>query len=139
MLKKSLLILIFSIQFVCFSQTKLASFFSDHMVLQQNEKVSLWGKDKSKTKINITTSWGEILSTKTDKTGSWIVKIQTPKAGGPYSIDIEGSEKIKLKDVFIGEVWFCAGQSNMDMPVKGFQNQPVNGSQEAILNSNNNL
>jgi sialate O-acetylesterase len=109
------------------------------MVLQQNEKVSLWGKDTSKTTIKILTSWGESISTKTDTSGNWILKIQTPKAGGPYNIAIEGSDKIKLTDVYIGEVWLCSGQSNMEMPVKGFRNQPILGSQEAILNGNNKL
>jgi sialate O-acetylesterase len=139
MFNKLLTILFLGIQTLAYSQTKLASFFSDHMVLQQNETVSIWGKDKSKTNIKIKTSWGESISTKTDKTGKWIVKIQTPKAGGPYSIDIKGSEAIKIDDVFIGEVWLCSGQSNMEMPVKGFLNLPVIGSQEAILNGNNNL
>ena len=139
MFKKNVFILFIGIQSIAFSQTKLASFFSDHMVLQQKEKVSLWGKDKAKKTIKITTSWGENISTKTDKTGKWIVKIQTPSAGGPYSIAIKGSDEIKLNDVQIGEVWLCSGQSNMQMPVKGFNNQPVLGSQEAILNGNNSL
>tara|TARA_B100000809_G_scaffold263627_1_gene317345 strand:- start:26867 stop:28267 length:1401 start_codon:yes stop_codon:yes gene_type:complete len=138
MFKRLLTILFIGIQTLTYSQTKLASFFSDHMVLQQNEKASLWGKDKPKQKIKIETSWGEIISTKTDKAGNWIVKVQTPKAGGPYTIEIEGSDKIKLNDVFIGEVWLCSGQSNMEMTVKGNRNQPINGSQEAILNGNNN-
>lgn len=139
MLKKLVTILFIGIQTLTYSQTKLASFFSDHMVLQQNEKVSLWGNDTSKTKIEIQTSWGENVSTKTDKTGNWIVKVQTPKAGGPYTITIKGSDTIKINDVYTGEVWLCSGQSNMEMPVKGFPNQPIIGSQEAILNGNNNL
>jgi len=138
MLKKTVLFLFIGIQTIAFSQTKLASFFSDHMVLQQNEKVSLWGKDKPKKKVTITASWGETETIKADKNGEWTLKIQTPTAGGPYSIDINGSDAIELKDVMIGEVWLCSGQSNMEMPVKGFLNQPVIGSQDAILNGNNN-
>ena len=120
------------------AQTKLASIFSEHMVLQQNQKVSIWGTDDSKETIEITTSWGESEKTKADKNGNWKLKIQTPKAGGPYSITVNGSKKIILKDIMIGEVWLCSGQSNMEMPVKGFNNQAINGSQEAILNSTNN-
>ncbi|WP_152286570.1 sialate O-acetylesterase [Flavicella marina] len=120
-----------------YSQTELASFFSDHMVLQQNENVSIWGTENPKKKITITSSWGETVSTKTDKNGEWNVKLKTPAAGGPYSIEINGSETLLLNDVMIGEVWLCSGQSNMEMPVKGFKNQPVNGSQDAILNGNN--
>ena len=139
MLKKALLILFIGVQTISFGQTTLASFFSDHMVLQQNMKVSIWGKDKPKTKINIQTSWGESIQIKTDKNGNWLDKIKTPIAGGPYTIKIKGSDTIELTDVYIGEVWLCSGQSNMEMPVKGYPNQPVNGSQEAILNGDNNL
>ena len=79
MLKKTVLFLFIGIQTIAFSQTKLASFFSDHMVLQQNEKVSLWGKDKPKKKVTITASWGETETIKADKNGEWTLKIQTPK------------------------------------------------------------
>ena len=138
MLKKISVFVLLCFQISLYSQTKLASFFSDHMVLQQNEKVTLWGKDKPKKKLKIEASWGESLSAKTDADGNWSVKIETPKAGGPYSIKIQGSDKITLNDILIGEVWLCSGQSNMEMPVKGLLNQPINGSQETILNGNNN-
>ena len=120
-----------------YSQTKLASFFSDHMVLQQNTAVSIWGKDKPKTTIKVVGNWGQKAKVKTDKQGNWKLKIQTPTAGGPYTLVIEGNQKILLKDVMIGEVWLCSGQSNMRMPIKGYTNQPINESQETILNSEN--
>ena len=138
MIKKISVFVLLCFQISLYSQTKLASFFSDHMVLQQNEKVSLWGNDKPNKKITVTASWGETETIKADKNGEWTLKIQTPIAGGPYTLDIEGSETIQLKDIMIGEVWLCSGQSNMEMPVKGFSNQPVIGSQDAILNGNNN-
>jgi sialate O-acetylesterase len=119
------------------AQTWLPSFFSNHMVLQQNEEVSIWGKDDPRTKITVTGSWGAEASVKADKNGKWEVKLQTISAGGPYTLTVQGSEKVLLEDILLGEVWFCSGQSNMEMPVKGFNNQPINGSNDFILNAKN--
>jgi sialate O-acetylesterase len=136
---KNILLGISILMFVQYTsaQTKLATIFSDHMVLQQNHDVAIWGTDKAKEKINIRTSWGVTEKVKTDKNGKWKLRVKTPSAGGPYNLTIEGTEKIDLKDIMIGEVWLCSGQSNMEMPVKGYNNQAINGSQEAILNSSN--
>ena len=120
------------------AQTTVFSLFQDNMVLQQQENVSIWGNDTAKTKIVVSGSWGETNNVITDKDGNWKLKLKTPSAGGPYNLTIQGTKNITLKDVMIGEVWLCSGQSNMEMPVKGFSNQPINGSQEAILNSTNN-
>jgi sialate O-acetylesterase len=120
-----------------FTQTWLPSFFSDNMVLQQNEEVSIWGKDDPGTNIQISASWGNEAQVKSDRDGLWKTKISTPEAGGPYTLSIKGSEVIVLNDVLCGEVWLCSGQSNMEMPIKGYGNQPVTGSNEAILHSGN--
>ncbi len=120
------------------AQTKLPSFFGDNMVLQQEQEVSIWGNDTSKTQITVTGSWGEEVNTKTNKNGEWRVKIATPKADNkPYTLTIKGSEKIVFNNVVLGEVWLCSGQSNMEMPIRGFPNSPINGSNEAILNAKN--
>jgi len=119
------------------AQTVLPSFFTDHMVLQRQTEASIWGTDDPKTGVTVRGSWGAEASAKTDRDGKWSVKLKTPEAGGPYSLTISGSNEIILNDVLIGEVWFASGQSNMEMPVKGFNNQPVTGSNEAILNGNN--
>ncbi len=119
------------------AQTKLPAFFGDGMVLQQKVDAAIWGNDTPFTKIYVHTGWNETEQTQTDHNGKWKVSIATPEAGGPYQIVIEGSQRIELKDVLIGEVWFCSGQSNMEMPLKGFPNQPIIGSNEAILNSEN--
>jgi sialate O-acetylesterase len=116
----------------------LPSFFSDKMVLQQNQKVFIWGTDIPCTTIKISASWGAEASTNAGSDGKWKTSIATPGAGGPYTVHITGSDEIILKDVMTGEVWLCSGQSNMEMPVKGFPNQFVTGSNEAILNSRNN-
>lgn len=85
--------------------------------------------------LRIAASWSQAAEVKADQTGKWKIKIATPKAGGPYNITVTGSSKISLNDVLIGEVWFCSGQSNMEMPLKGRVNEPTEGSNELILNS----
>ena len=119
------------------SQLRMPSFFSDGMVLQQNEDVYIWGSDLPDTKVQASASWGAQAVTRSDGAGKWRVKISTPPAGGPYTIRIRGSNEAGIKDVMTGEVWLCSGQSNMEMPVKGYNNQPVTGSNEAILFSGN--
>ena len=120
-----------------FSQTRLPAMFSDNMVLQQQQMVSVWGVDNPNAKITVRGSWGKNATAITDSKGQWKLKLQTPAAGGPYTVVIKGSKEVTLKNVLIGEVWFCSGQSNMEMPVKGYSNQPVIGSNETILNSSN--
>ena len=88
--------------------------------------------------VSVTTSWnGKRYSTKTSADGNWKLKVFTPQAGGPYEILISDGKVLKLKNVLIGEVWVCSGQSNMAMPVKGYKNLPIIGSSEAIAFSSN--
>jgi sialate O-acetylesterase len=132
----SLIVLVFS-SVLCFGQTKLPGFFSNNMVLQQDQQVSIWGEDKPGTKIKIKGSWGKDAQIVTGINGKWKTKLQTPKAGGPYELLVKGSKTITYQGVLIGEVWLCSGQSNMEMPMKGYNNQPIIGSNEAILGSTN--
>lgn len=120
-----------------YSQIHLPAFFSDNMVLQQQQLVSFWGTDKPGVKISVVGSWGKNARITADDNGHWKIKLQTPIAGGPYTVLVKGSNEVTLKNVLIGEVWLCSGQSNMEMPVKGYSNQPVIGSNETILNSVN--
>ncbi|KQR70938.1 sialate O-acetylesterase [Pedobacter sp. Leaf176] len=117
---------------------KPASIFTDHMVLQQQSNVAIWGWAKASAKVKIITSWNrKNYSVTADKDGKWKVKVATPAAGGPYEVELNDGEKLVLTDILIGEVWFCGGQSNMEMPMKGFKSQPIMGSNEAILKSTN--
>lgn len=123
---------------ICFSQTKMPSFFSDNMILQQQENVAIWGTDNPGTQIEIKTSWGVEKSIITQPDGKWQIKIQTNKASfESHEITVKGSSTITLKNVLIGEVWFCSGQSNMEMQMKGMNNAPINQSEEFINTSNN--
>ena len=137
LLKTLLLTLFLCIATVSFAQIELPAFFSDHMVLQQNSNVSIWGSDKPGSNIKIIGSWGAESTASVNSKGQWKLKINTPSYGGPYNLSIKGSNAVTLNNVLIGEVWLCSGQSNMEMPVKGFNNQPIDGSGEAILNSKN--
>ena len=117
---------------------KPASIFTDHMVLQQQSNVAIWGWAKASAKVKIITSWNKkSYSVTADQDGKWKVKVATPSAGGPYELELNDGEKLVLTDILIGEVWFCGGQSNMEMPMKGFKSQPIIGSNEAILKSAN--
>lgn len=121
-----------------FAEIKPASIFTDHMVLQQKAEVAVWGWAKKSSIVSLTASWDKKkYSVKSDGEGKWKLKIATPKAGGPYEMTITDGVALTLKDILIGEVWVCGGQSNMEMPMKGFKSQPILGSNEAILKSAN--
>ena len=102
------------------------------MVVQRDTEVAVWGHDAPGQKVRVRASWGAKVETKADGDGAWRVMVSTPQAGGPHQLTVRGSDEVGVSDVWSGEVWLCSGQSNMEMPVKGFTNQPVNGSQEAI-------
>lgn len=107
----------------CFAQTKLPRFFSDSMVLQRNTNAVIWGTDIANKKIIVSASWGKTDSVISDNAGKWKLQLQTPAAGGPFTLTASGSTTVLIKDIQIGEVWLCAGQSNMEMPMKGYLTQ----------------
>jgi len=116
----------------------LPSFFSDNMVLQQKTDAAIWGWANPNSTVQLTSSWNKKKYTvRSDAAGKWKLKISTPDAGGPYEITISDGEAVTIKNILIGEVWFCSGQSNMEMPMKGFRDQPIKGSNDAIFNSTN--
>ena len=124
--------------FVLSAKIFLPSFFSDNMVLQQKAEAAIWGWAKANTSVQLISSWNKKKYTvQSDVSGKWKLKISTPNAGGPFEITISDGEVVTLKNILIGEVWFCSGQSNMEMPMKGFRDQPIKGSNDAILTSTN--
>ena len=119
-------------------QISLPAIISSNMVLQQHTEVPLWGKARHSSALKVATSWDHAsYSTRVDADGSWRVMIKTPAAGGPYSITLDDGKPLVLSNVLIGEVWICSGQSNMEMPVKGFKNTPVLHSNELLLEADN--
>lgn len=125
------------------AQLSLPSIFSDKMVLQQGTNVALWGKSAPNKEVLIESSWNnKKYKVVAEKDSLWRVRIETPGASyKEYFVSItSGGKKIILDKVLIGEVWLCAGQSNMEQPMKGKQNQPIDGALKDIaLSSNNNL
>ena len=117
---------------------KLPYFFSDNMVLQQQTDAAIWGWAKAGSTVKVNTSWNKAsYRTKADANGKWKLKVKTVQAGGPYTITISDGEAVTLKNVLLGEVWLCSGQSNMEMPMKGFRDQPILGGNDAVFNSAN--
>ena len=118
------------------AKVTLPKMFSDGMVMQRETNANLWGTAKGSATVSITTSWdGKTYSVKAGKDGKWKTSVPTPKAGGPYRITLSDGEETVLDNILIGELWLCSGQSNMEMPMKGFQNQPVENAVEDILHS----
>ncbi len=137
---KSISLLIISLAISCGlrAEITLPAIFGDHMVLQQQTDAAIWGKATPNTTVKVTTSWdNKTYDTQSDGNGKWKIKMKTPIAGGPYELTISDGTTLKLSNVLIGEVWVCSGQSNMQMPMKGYRNQPILGSNEAIATSRN--
>ncbi len=117
LIKYSALLLIFSvITGNLLANVKLASPFGDHMVIQQNKMVPVWGTAAPGEKVTILFS-DQRKSAITGSDGSWRINLNKLKAGGPFTMTVTGSDSIVLRDVYAGEVWICSGQSNMDFTV----------------------
>ena len=112
----------------------LSHLFSDHAVLQQQTQAPVWGWGDPGKKVEVV--WdGQTYRTTVQADGSWRVSIPTGKADGTtYTLTVKsGKETLTVKDIVLGEVWICSGQSNMEMPISGFGFQEVEGATEAIM------
>ncbi len=127
-----LLLLLLSVEST-FAKILLPSILSDNMVLQQESEATIWGwTTATAEKITVIGSWNNEKVTVTAHQGIWSVSLKTPSYGGPYTVTIQGHENIVLKNVLIGEVWLCSGQSNMEWtPERGLLN-----AEEEIKNAN---
>ena len=119
---------------------KLPSIISDNMVLQQQADVSLWGWSTPGQTVTVTPSWSNVASTAiTDSNGKWHLRVPTPEASfTPYTIMVDdGTDKVTVDNVLVGEVWLASGQSNMEMPLRGFNTQPIQNAGRTIAYSGN--
>ncbi|MEP7229623.1 MAG: sialate O-acetylesterase [Ginsengibacter sp.] len=116
---------------------RLPAIIGSHMVLQQKSDVKIWGWCDPSEKIKITSDWDSIIDSAVGSAdGKWMITIKTPGAGGPHTLTINGSNKIVLEDVLVGEVWACSGQSNMEMSyswgVKQYSGDIENANNKSI-------
>lgn len=103
------------------SDIKLPSLIGDNMLLQQKTDARIWGKASPGQTIKISASWNVKGETKSAENGKWVVILPTPEAGGPYTVTVSARDTaITINNVLIGDVWFCSGQSNMEMPMAGW-------------------
>lgn len=111
-----------------FAEVKPHALFSDNAVLQQGVSVPVWGTANDGEKVTVKFEGQEVSTTA--QGGKWMVRLKPLKAGGPFTMTIAGENTIELKNVLVGEVWVCSGQSNMQWPVSASANP-----QETIANS----
>ncbi|MBF4472984.1 sialate O-acetylesterase [Flavobacterium sp. HJJ] len=112
-MKKILVILFIVNGFWANAYVKMPLVFSDGMVLQRNKPIPVWGWADANEKVQVQFN-KQTKSIIADKSGKWMVKLDTEKAGGPFELTISGNNKIVIKNVLVGEVWICSGQSNME-------------------------
>ncbi len=144
------------------AEIRLPQFFSDNMVLQQDTQCRLWGWADGGGVVTVVTSWDyKTYSAIVGSDGRFEVTFQTPVAGGPYDItikeqqspiahfsaaapaeadttkvadaDLYPTSSLLIENIMVGEVWICSGQSNMEMTMKGYKQQPVEGATEELL------
>ena len=120
------------------AEVKLPAFFSNGMVMQQQTQAALWGTASPEKTVKIITGWNhKSYSVKSDAKGNWRCSVATPAAGGPYVITFNDGKSTEIRDIWMGELWVCSGQSNMEMPMKGFKNQPVENANADVMKSKN--
>ena len=98
------------------AEVRLPKVFASHMVLQQEKPLAIWGWAEPKETVTVTLSTGS-QQVQANEHGEWKATLPAMKAGGPYTLTVNGSSKIEFEDVMIGEVWLCSGQSNMEMGI----------------------
>ncbi len=98
------------------ADVRLHPLFQDHMVLQRDAEVAIWGEADPGEAVTVRGSWSPARADATaDAEGRWSVRLPTGAAGGPYALTVEGNDTVRLDDVLLGDVWLCSGQSNMEM------------------------
>ncbi|WP_259069765.1 sialate O-acetylesterase [Mucilaginibacter sp. X4EP1] len=117
------------------AQLSTAKLFGNHMVLQRNQPVAVWGWNAKGARVTVDFN-GQKISTKTDEEGNWKVILRPMEAGGPYEMTISsGTQQLVYNEIMMGEVWICSGQSNMEFQLKnayGFKEEQKNAAHTTI-------
>ena len=100
-----------------FAEVRLPRVISDGMVMQRDAKVNVWGWAAANEKVTVRFH-DKVYTTTADAKGNWSITLPVMKAGGPYTMKVEGSNIIEVKNIMIGDVWICSGQSNMALPME---------------------
>jgi sialate O-acetylesterase len=134
--------LLFFTTLSAFAEVRLPKLWSDHAVLQRDRPIHVWGWGEVGERVTVTlhaTTLGakpkadDAASATADSLGHWSLYLQPHAAGGgPYTLAVSGTSTITLNDLLIGDLWVASGQSNMEMPLSGFQGSAVlkNGAEE---------
>jgi sialate O-acetylesterase len=110
---------------------RLPRVIGDHMVLQRDQPIHIWGWATAGE--NIVVTLGQVQrSVQADQSGNWAVDLPPMKAGGPFKMTIEGGNLIELDDILIGDLWVASGQSNMELPLGGTPQAKVNNAEQEI-------
>ncbi len=117
MKKQLTLVLILFLSVYSYSNVRLPRLISDNMVLQREKPITIWGWANAGEKVTVQFN-KQTKSTKTDKSGKWLVTLSAEQAGGPFVMTVKGKNTITINNILVGEVWVCSGQSNMEWPVR---------------------
>ena len=107
--------------FLAQAAVQLPKIFSDHMMLQRDRPIKVWGWADKKEKVTVRLN-GQTVSARADGKGEWMVTLPAMKYGGPYAMSIQGKNTIVIQDILIGDVWICSGQSNMEWTMRNTKN-----------------
>ena len=137
MKKLLLLVMAAALSLGASAKVVLPKVLGSNMVLQQKADVNLWGKADANKKVVVKVGWSKSkVQTVADENGYWAVKVATPAGSfDKYTISISDGEELVLENVMIGDVWITSGQSNMEMPVRGWDRQPVENAKDYILSA----
>jgi sialate O-acetylesterase len=131
-----LFLITFSFSISTTANIRLPKLFADDMVLQRDKLIPIWGWADANEKIEIKFN-KQTKTTKADKNGKWIIRLDAENAGGPFELSLKGKNKIVIKNVLVGEVWICSGQSNMAFTVSESENaeKEINDSNYPFIRS----
>jgi sialate O-acetylesterase len=121
MKQKAIMLILCCLTILTQAQVRLPHIFGDNMVLQREKPIAVWGWANAKEKISVKFH-GQTKTTVTDKNGKWKISLNPEKAGGPYELIVSGKSIVSIKNVLVGEVWICSGQSNMEWPLRATNN-----------------